>query len=171
MIDMIKYFVNDKEEFVRTLEDSDKIDLRLSVNNKTGEISDKRTAYYKSMFFETTENRATVKGSIHKYYNWVINNKSQNYNDFSYCDFKFALGHFQNSFKMDYDKVKVTNLEFGINIKVEQNIEKLLGHYILMYNYKAPNINEKFYGKGDYLEFKTTDYSLKIYNKSKQYLL
>ena len=37
-----------------------------------------------------------------------------------------------------------------------------------MYDFQLPNRNEKFYGKGDYLEFKKTDYSLKIYNKSKQ---
>jgi hypothetical protein len=168
MIDLIKYFIVNKDKFIKTIEDSDKIDLRMSVNSKTAEISDKRIAHYKSMFIETTENRATLKGSIHKYFNMIKGNGNQNYNDFSYCDFKYALNHLQNTFELKNNNTNVTNLEFGINIETTQDPQELIDYYILMYDYKLPNRNEKFYGKGDYLEFKTTDYSLKIYNKSKQ---
>lgn len=40
-----------------------------------------------------------------------------------------------------------------------------------MNNLKAPNKNLKFSGKGDLKEFQMTDYSIKIYNKSKQFKL
>jgi hypothetical protein len=38
-----------------------------------------------------------------------------------------------------------------------------------MYNFIGPNKNLRFSGRGDYKEFQLTDYSIKIYNKSKQY--
>ncbi|WP_281541347.1 hypothetical protein [Maribacter aestuarii] len=168
MVDLIKYFLTNRELAVKNIEDSNNVDLRICINSKTGEILDKRTAYYKNMFIEITENRATLKGSIHKYFNVIEDYGEQNFNDFSYCDFKYAINNLQNTFHINDEETHITNLEFGLNIDIDINPQKLIDNYILMYDFKPPNRNEKFYGKGDYLEFKTTDYSLKIYNKSKQ---
>lgn len=38
-----------------------------------------------------------------------------------------------------------------------------------MNNYKSPNKNLKFSGRGNYKEFQLTDYRIKTYDKSKQY--
>ena len=65
----------------------------------------------------------------------------------------------------------ITNLEFGFNLAVEKDPQIILDNNILMNNFKAPNKNLKFLGKGDYKEFQMTDYSIKVYNKSKQYKL
>jgi len=40
-----------------------------------------------------------------------------------------------------------------------------------MYDFKSHNRKESFRGRGNYKEFYKTDYSLKIYNKSKQFRL
>ena len=169
MIDLLKYYIVDKNKFIKTIKGSDKVDLRMSVNSRTGEVLDKQTAYYnKTMSINVTPNKASIKGSIHKYYNIITNNGNQNYNDFSYCKFKYALKHLQNSFDITYNNTDITNLEFGLNIEIEQDPKDLIDNHILMYDYKLPNRNDKFRGKGDFLEYKTTDYSLKIYNKSKQ---
>ncbi|TXD49198.1 hypothetical protein [Polaribacter sp. IC073] len=169
MIDLLKYYVINKDKFVTTLENSEKVDLRLSVNSRTAEVLDKRTAHFnKTIFIDVTKNNASLKGSIHKYYNVTEEFGNQNYNDFSYCNYKYAINHLQNSFSIDNDDTRITNLEFGLNIETKEDPEKLINNHILMYDYKTPTIDEKFRGKGDYLEFKTTDYSIKIYNKSKQ---
>lgn len=168
MIDHIKYYIPNKENFVETIENSDKVDLRICINSKTGEILDKRIAKFKNMIITITKNRATLNGSIHKYYNILEGYGEQNYNDFSYCDYRYAINHLQNSFNIDYNNTYITNLEFGLNIHIDQDPQELIDNYILMYDNKLPNRNDKFNGKGDYLEFKKTDYSLKIYNKSKQ---
>ncbi|AUC84360.1 hypothetical protein CW731_03185 [Polaribacter sp. ALD11] len=169
MIDLLKYYIVKKDKFIETIKNSDKVDLRTTVNTETAVISDKQTAYYnESIFINITNNRASLKGSIHKYYNIIKKLGNQNYNDFSYRDFKLALYHLQNSFDIEYCETDVTNLEFGLNIEIEEDPQELIDNHILMYDYKLPNRNDKFRGKGDYIEYKTTDYSLKIYNKSKQ---
>ncbi len=172
MIDFIRYFALDRERFLNKLEESEKIELISLYNNKTYVLNDfPKTAYYNNMFVKVTENQVSIEGSLHKYYNIIENFGKQNHNDFSYCDFKYALGYLQNTCPINNMETKVTNLEFGINIDIDLNPADLIDNYILMYDYKAPNRNEKFYGKGDYLEFKMSDYSIKIYNKSKQYSL
>ncbi len=169
MIDLIKYFINDKESFIDNVHKSSKTDLRGRVNFKTGEVMEyPKTAYFNNMFIEITENQASIKGSIHKCFNSIESYGEQNFNDFSYCDFKYALNDLQNTFLIKQKETRVTNLEFGLNIDIEQDPQELIDNIILMYDFKSPNRNEKFYGRGDYLEFKKTDYSLKIYNKSKQ---
>ena len=171
MIDLLKFYMNNRKLFIKNIENSNEVDLRMCINSKTGEILEKQTAHYKNLFIEITENRATIKGSIHKYFNIFEGHGEQNYNDFSFCDFKYALNRLQNALDINGNDTYITNLEFGLNIDIEEEPQKLIDNYILMYDYKMPNRNEKFYGKGDYLEFKTTDYSLKIYNKSKQHSL
>ena len=168
MVDLIKYYLTNKEEFVQNVEKSTDVFVKIRANSTTGEILDKRYAHLRNMFIEITENRATIKGSIHKYFNILEENGEQNYNDFSYCDLKYALNNLNNTFSIDNEETHITNLEFGLNIDIDKDPQELIDNYILMYDNKPPNRNDKFYGKGDYLEFKTTDYSLKIYNKSKQ---
>jgi hypothetical protein len=123
------------------------------------------------MFIKITQNQASVEGSLHKFFNLTEDYGEQNFNDFSYCDFKYILERLPNIFPANNKETKVTNLEFGINIDIDLNPAELIDNYILMYDFKAPNKNEKFYGKGDFLEFKMTDYSIKVYNKSKPYSL
>ena len=118
MIDLIKYFVNDRESFINNVQKSTKIDLRGRVNFKTGEVMEyPKTAYFDNMFIEITENQASVKGSIHKYFNCIESYGNQNFNDFSYCDFRYALSNLQNEFLVNLKDTRVTNLEFGFKYR------------------------------------------------------
>lgn len=169
MIDLLKFFTKNIELFVENITNSKIIDLVGKFNIITGELMEyPKTANFNSMFIKVTKNQASMKGSIHKYFNMSEGYGEQNFNDFSYCDFKYALNSLQNRFSIYPLDTRITNLEFGINIDVEQDPQELIDNFILMYDFKPPNRNEKFYGQGDYLEFKKTDYSIKIYNKSKQ---
>lgn len=170
MIDFIKYFVNDKDLFLQNSENSNILDLKGRFNFATGQITDfPKTAYHNNMNIKITENKACIGGSVHKFYNILEGYGDQNYNDFSFCDFQYCIERVENSFKINREETLLTNLEFGINIDVEQDPQSLIDNHILMYKNKPPNRNEKFYGKGDYLEFQMSDYSIKIYNKSKHY--
>lgn len=169
MIDFIKYYITDRDAFLNYVEQSGVLDLKGRFHFVTGEALDfPKTTFHNNMFVKITQNTASIKGSIHKYYNTVEDFGEQNYNDFSYCDCRYAITRLQNIFNTDKTNTKVTNLEFGLNIEVKQDPQELIDNYILMYDSKSPNRDEKFNGKGDFLEFQMTDYNLKIYNKSKQ---
>lgn len=170
MIDGAHIFLDDKDSFLKKTETSRVVDLKGRVNLMTGELLEfPKTATYNGLFVKITENNASIKGSLHKYHNKTEDLGEQNFNDFSYCDFKCSIANLQKGLKFDSSKTKVTNLEFGLNIELDFDPQKLIDNNILMFDFKAPNRNEKFYGKGDFLEFQKTDYSIKIYNKSKQY--
>ena len=66
-------------------------------------------------------------------------------------------------------KTKITNLEFGFNITVNKSPKVLIDKHILMYDLKDHNRKHNYRGKGSYKEFEKTDYSIKIYDKGKQY--
>jgi len=169
MIDGVRIFLDDRDSFLKKTETSGIVDLKGRVNLMTGELLEfPKTANYNSLFVKVTENNALIKGSLHKYYNKVEDYGEQNFNDFSYCDFKYSVANLGKGLKFDSSKTKITNLEFGLNIDLDCDPRKLIDNQILMFDFKAPNRDEKFYGKGDFLEFQKTDYSIKIYNKSKQ---
>ena len=172
MIDFVRVFINDKEKFENNLSKTNLLELRSSVNRFTGEIQEyPQEGNYKNLYVKITQNQASFEGSFHRFYNEYENLGSQNFNDFSYCEFEFVRGVLCTKFGFNPKSTKITSLEFGVNIELEENPQGIIDRKILMYDFKPPNRNQKFRGKGDYLEFEMTDYSLKVYNKSKQYRL
>lgn len=172
MIDGVRIFLDDRDSFLKKTETSGIVDLKGRVNLMTGEILElPKIGAYNGLSIKITENQASIRGSLHKYYNKIEDCGEQNFNDFSYCDFKCSVAKLEKGLKFDSSKAKVTNLEFGLNIDLDFDPQKLIDNQVLMFDFKAPNRDEKFYGKGDFLEFQKTDYSIKIYNKSKHYKL
>ncbi|MNY20623.1 hypothetical protein D3C86_1541120 [compost metagenome] len=73
-------------------------------------------------------------------------------------------------YKIEND-TSITNLEFGFNLAVDKDPKLIIDTNLLMNNYKSPNKNLKFLGRGNYKEFQLSDYCIKIYDKRKQYRL
>ncbi|GAA3623050.1 hypothetical protein [Flavivirga jejuensis] len=172
MIDNIKFSITDKERLEIDLENNNLITLKSSFDRITGEANEyPKIGTYKNLQIRITPTTTTIKGSIHKYYNIVKGKGNQNHSDFSFKQWEFAINHLCEKLQINKEKTKITNLEFGFNIEVNRSPKSIIDYQILMYNFQDHNRNHNYRGKGSYKEFEKTDYSIKVYDKSKQYLL
>ena len=170
MIDMVKFYPLHKERFDFRIEKNGLMELTSPFNRETGEIQEfPKIGKYGNLEIRLTEKASFVKGSLHKFHNLAFYGEEHNHNDFSFCECYNAIEMICGKLGVTPNETKVTNLEFGLNIIVPQNPKLIIEDNILMYDFADHTIHEKFGGKGDYKEFKKYDYSLKVYNKSKQY--
>lgn len=172
MIDNIRFKVIDKNLFEKFLEDSQTINLETSVNIFTGELNNyPKKGNDENIEVKISQTMAFMCGSLHKYNNTVfLNEQNHNYNDFYYSQVVNTINHLSNKFQLNAN-TSVTNLEFGFNLEVKNDPKQIIDYNILMYKLKNHSRDLKYNGKGDFKEFKKSDYSIKIYNKSKQYKL
>lgn len=171
MIDNVKLFVLDKHGFEKHIVKSKVIDLSTKFNQMTGEVEDyPKRGKDGNLNVGITLNTACIHGSIHKYHNIMLDKGNQNYDNFYYSQLETEIRGLIKKYSIEND-TSITNLEFGFNLAVEKDPQIILDNNIFMNNFKAPNKNLKFLGKGDYKEFQMTDYSIKIYNKSKHFKL
>ncbi|WP_131494640.1 hypothetical protein [Flavobacterium aquatile] len=141
------------------------------INLFTGEISSyPKRGKYKNLDVSITLINAYINGSLHKFRNLILFDEDQNYNDFSFCQVKEVISYLTKKLKIE-NSTSLTNLEFGINIDVSKNPQDIIDYNLMMYRNKHHYRDDKFGGKGDFKEFRTTDFYIKIYNKSKQYHL
>lgn len=169
MIDNVKLFALDKNRFENHIINNGLMELKSTVNHYTGEVNEyPKRGKDLNLDINITQNQATILGSIHKYSNIKEDNGNQNYNDFSFCQIQEVISCLAEKYQIKND-TSITNLEFGFNLAVEKDPKLIIENNLLMNNYKSPNKNLKFSGKGNYKEFQLTDYRIKVYNKSKQY--
>ena len=169
MIDNVKLFVSDRHSFENHIVKGKVIDLNTNFNQTTGEVEEyPKRGKDGNLNVGITLNTASILGSIHKYHNIMMEKGNQNHDDFYYSQLETEIRGLIKKYSIEND-TSITNLEFGFNLAVEKDPQIILDNNLLMNNFKAPNKNLKFSGKGDYKEFQMTDYSLKIYNKSKQF--
>lgn len=112
------------------------------------------------------------KGSLQKYKNSTTGSGLQNYDDFTLADTICAIDKLSSDFGIVPESTLLTRLEYGVNVIVPFDPEHFLDN-IIVWDYQAPTINQTVFTgenqKGYYLEFKSSEYSIKIYYKSKQY--
>ncbi len=171
MIDNIKLFALDKHKVDEHIINNEVVELKSYFDYSTGEIN----CYPKkgkdlNLEINICKKSTTIKGSLHKYHNEKFKKGSQNFDDFYFSQIEKQIRGLIKKYKIE-NSTSITNLEFGFNLAVEKDPQIILDSNILMNNLKAPNKNLKFSGKGDLKEFQMTDYSIKIYNKSKQFKL
>jgi hypothetical protein len=169
MIDNIKFKVLEREVLEHHIKETQVIDLSTSLNLFTAEeaLCPTKGKYF-NMEVVLSCQGAYIKGSVHKLTNLLKGRQGQNYNDLSFCSAWDSIAHLIEVLRLDR-KTSLTNLEFGLNIGLSHDPQQVLDYNLLMYDNAGHNKDLKFRGKGDYKEFHKTDYSLKIYNKSKQY--
>lgn len=171
MIYNLKIYSTNKDKFENHIISNRIVDLKQFYEPFTGEIKPYPLKGKKlNLEVAINEKTASLTGSFHKYYNLENDLGLQNYNDFNFSQIKLTTEQIIETFKIAKN-TSITNLELGFNILINENPQKYIDNYLLMYDLKAPNRNEKFLGKGDFKEFRRTDYYMKIYNKSKPYKL
>lgn len=170
MIDNVRFFATNKDEFEQNVRDSGIMDFKAPYCINTGEVLDyPKKGKLWNLDVNITNCMAFINGSLHKFYNYYSNKGEHNHNDFNYNNLLYVINHIKFYTGIDLMQTKITNLEFGFNIEVDKDPQEIIDKNVLMFNHKSPSKNLKFGGRGDYKEFELTDYSIKIYNKSKQY--
>lgn len=171
MLDNVRFQILNKSVFENYVVNSGVIDLETSFNYITGEVKDyPKKGKLENLDVTITEMGASIYGSLHKFENISFGLGNQNYNDFTFESLSYLIPHLIEKFSIE-NNTSLTNLEMGFNIRLINDPQLILDNNILMYDLKNHNKDLKFQGKGDYKEFIKSDYSLKIYNKSKQYKL
>jgi hypothetical protein len=135
------------------------------VNEVTGEVKNKRFAYYKNIKILVTDSGyIEFSGSIHAYFN----EGKHNYNDFTFERFNYALNRIYEDLGISPSNLYIQNLEFGVNIKPPIQTKRILEHcYIHKRHIISKVLNNK---EGQYIQAEHKgNYILKIYDKAKQY--
>ncbi|GBF22541.1 MULTISPECIES: hypothetical protein [Arenibacter] len=169
-MDFIRFYLLDKERFDHTTITNEKTKLMSIYDIVTGEAKEyPKSGRFHNMEIKMTENYSYIKGSLHKMYNSYCLRGMQNYNDFDYCQTLDSIEILCSELNIKPQYTKLTNLEFGLNIPLSYDPKVFIENSLLMFDFEDHNVSEKFNNRGDYKEFRKSDYSIKIYNKSKQY--
>lgn len=162
MIDFIKASVVGID--TATIYQRENLSFTQEVNTRTGELSEKLKAECKNLAFEyfPSSGRMTLAGSLHKYWN----DGFHNFNDFALSDiYEFENRLFEDT-GLRYDNLKLTRLEFGLNIQTEHEVKAILDGSLMHLN-KRWSKRDDFEGKGEFLLFHHNRYDLKLYDKGK----
>lgn len=170
MIDFSKAKITDKMEFDYRIQEKGNIQLSSRYNIQTGELMDyPKSGKFYNQDLHITEQTTSVKGSLHKLYNKRKDLGEQNFSDFHMHQVWEILEDMCGELEINPEFTSLTNLEFGLNIQLDFDPQIFIDRNLIMYSFENYSRNEKFGGKGDFKEFKKSDYSLKIYNKGKHY--
>lgn len=169
MIDFIKLNITDGLRFEEHLTNNKLIELRTFLNSSTGVVElYPKYGKYLNLDIKVNPKHSKISGSLHKFENLCFLGENHNYNDFTYNELSSQIPMLEEIFDLQYNN-SLSYLELGFNIKLDFDPQSLIDDNILMYNFKSHQKDLKFNGNGDYKEFIKRDYSIKIYNKSKQY--
>jgi hypothetical protein len=169
MIDFIRVHYRDKsrlEDFILNPENFEKIYSVFEYHSE--EILYPFKSNLENMEIVVNEKSGYVKNSIHKLNNLLIEGIDHNHNDFNYSQL-CSMIDFLNQNIIDISLNKITQLEFGLNIKLPIKAEGFISQNFLMQNFQRHTAIKKFKGRGYLLEFEHYNYIIKIYDKAKQY--
>lgn len=136
---------------------------------QTGEMKYPIKGKYKNLDIKINPTRKELSGSIHKLRNELKTSQNQNYDDFRFIDFLEMVQHLKDVFNLDLNKTIIENLEIGMNIHTDKEPERILNENLVTWNYMTPTKNKTYNGTGKYIEYETSQYYFKIYDKGKQY--
>lgn len=120
---------------------------------------------YKGLYIRPNANGFTNKldGSVHVFHN----NGKHNADDYRMSDFLDTLNQMCEELVLNPDTTPLSGFEFGVNLKLPiapDHVVESLKVFKVLKGGKYHNTDE---GKGKYKKFEYTDYSLKVYTKSK----
>ncbi|SOC78852.1 hypothetical protein SAMN06296241_0369 [Salinimicrobium sediminis] len=169
MIDFIKYDLLGIAP--DHLEQNILLDFHYKVNSKTGELGKYKNAYFRGLefkIFEATtahpEQRITVEGSFHKYWN----KGAHNFNDFGIVEVKQVLADLQKKFNIKPENCILRQLEIGVNIKPPGKTKSILKQCLLHKTDRLKWIFTK--DEGNYIQARHQRHILKIYDKKTHYI-
>lgn len=130
----------------------------------TGEIHFPMYAEYQNLRFKISEsNRVQITGSLHKYW------KGENYSDFTVSELCECLTDLYLKFNINPLEAYLAGFEFGVNVSPQFNPFEFCGNVIA---YKNESFSKFRTNKKIQIGFEAQkqQYSVKVYDKGKQYL-
>ncbi|WP_332453648.1 hypothetical protein [Chryseobacterium aquaticum] len=168
MIDFIKIYTQTKEALEANLKKNFG-DTICSMNYCTKEPQYPCRRYFENMEVRITDRMGVIRNSVHKFFNIKNGLGNNNYTDFYYSDIQIAFEQFQQDLNENIEDYKITNLEFGLNIRTSQSPKTLLENNFVMFNFDEFSQNDTFKGKGCYKQYNRSEYLVKIYDKGLQF--
>ncbi len=163
MIDFIK--IHRLAVKAEKLLNNERLIFPLSIIEKTGEVLNRpQIAYYNGLQFIVKGENSGLKGSLHKY--WF---NGMNWQDFYLNQIQEAIKELVNKFEFQPENSDLNFVEIGLNIPVWCDPTEIIKGTII-YKHKSfePLPVE---GKGFGRVCRTSQFDIKIYNKSLQYNL
>lgn len=161
LIDYVKIWVTDCTDITRILA-NELIEYKGNYSRNTGEIlSYPLTGRWNVWEFEIkSATWLQITGSLHKFWN-----KGTNGNDFYLIDLLTSITDLCNILQINPHNMSLHNLEFGVNIRPDQNASVILQNVICYKNRESIRgiTEDKFF-----IEFAMGEYYLKLYDKGKQ---
>ncbi|MDT0649752.1 hypothetical protein [Autumnicola edwardsiae] len=168
MIDFVKYEL--KGVTPHYLERSPYLEFHNKVNTKTGELGAYLNAYFRGMEFKiyasTTANpeqRITVEGSLHKYWN----KGAHNFNDFGINEIQDVLENLKKNFRVRPENCVLKQLEIGVNINPPAKTKSILKQCLLHKTDRLKWVLTR--DEGNYIQAQHQRHILKIYDKKTHY--
>lgn len=170
MIDFIRIFYPDKEKLEQALLDKNSFsDVDAVYGIHSEKVKYPFTTNLGSLNIGVSEKSGYVKNSIHKLFNSLFSEKEHNYNDFTYSSICYTIDYIIKKV-VDSDSTKLTQLEFGFNLEIDDIPETVVMRNFLMHQYKGGYVID-YQDKGKLKQFVHSKYIIKVYDKSKQFEL
>lgn len=167
MIDYIKAHFKEKQIIENNLlEQNSLYKVTATHNFQNNENEYPLRAKIENLCVNITDKGGYVQNSLHKHFNALSGNETQNYDDFHYCELIDSLGVLEAELNYPLKDMILTNLEFGFNIDLGFNPTLFLERNLLMYKLKTPCMNPKNKRKMKIKKFIYNNYEFKIYDKS-----
>lgn len=179
MIDLIKaYSIKSSklEEYINSCPEMVKITKRTynldnnSLKKGIGNLEDsflrKETQLFNLNLKITNNNRGYIENSLHTFFNRVIKDEHQNYDDFHFCDLVCSINILEEILNVNLEEFTLQNLEIGFNIDIGSCPTQFLEENLLMYKLKEPCVNQKNDKTFKQKVFIYQNYKFKIYDKS-----
>lgn len=168
MLDGFRFYMSDKTKFEERLNSQRIISLSSKHDIFTGVAKEyPKKGKWQNLNIQISESQSYVAGSLHKFFNMIMFEENQNYDDFTLRRLETSLNLLQPV--LGNDLGEVTMIEMGFNIVVPESPSNYIKHRFLLFDFKPDTAIENFGGKGLLKEYKKTDYCWKIYDKTLQY--
>jgi hypothetical protein len=121
-------------------------------------------AEYLGLTFRLKNGKIKLQGSLHKYRNLG----KHNFDDFSVVDVAEVVHELERNFRIDIYSTVLNNVEFGVNVVLPFGVNLVLDNLI---TYKGKSFDRKVEKGMSFYECRMSKFTIKIYNKGKQYNL
>lgn len=162
---------------------NDKLSFERKINEDTGEMSlnvgEQREGQYYNRSCEywgltitlkfDSHNRpiyGNMKGSFHKSYNLWNHGEKQNHDDFSVDKLMSFLALIESDLKIRPCNIHLTRLECGVNLGIPYDVDKIVNGFV--FHHGKEFVSMPYYSAYG-LHCPHGKYSIKVYNKGKQF--
>lgn len=172
MIDFIKAHFDNKGVMEKIITEQPRFDVTEIYNRNFESTTYPVRTKIDNLLINITNQGGYVSNSLHKYFNVKRKRGLQNFDDFTYGNLCECLDLLKKDLSgYDLSNTKLTKLEFGFNVDLEFSPSRLIQENVLFHKLKAPCYDPKNKLAMCIKKFEYDQYTVKIYDKSKQFSL